>query len=112
MNDSQWYLTIRRYSGNGAPEEIAQRIRDGLLPTLRQEASFRAYYVARIDGGGGIFSATIFDDAATAKGLVGFFLRGLSSGALDEADLGPTTLTAAELATRSFAAIVAGRSAR
>ena len=67
MSDPQWYLTIRRYSGNGAPEEIAQRIRDGLLPTLRQEPSFRAYYVARIDGGGGIFSATLFDDQATAR---------------------------------------------
>jgi quinol monooxygenase YgiN len=67
MSASQWYLTIRRYSGHGAPEEIAQRIREGLLPTLRQEPSFRAYYVARIDGGGGIFSATLFDDQATAR---------------------------------------------
>lgn len=61
MSDAWWYLTIRRYSGTGAPEEIAQRVRDGLLPGLRQEPAFRAYYVARIDGGGGIFSVTVFD---------------------------------------------------
>jgi hypothetical protein len=66
MSDA-WYLTIRRYSGTGAPEEIAQRVREGLLPTLRQEPAFRAYYVARIDGGGGIFSATVFDDQVTAR---------------------------------------------
>jgi quinol monooxygenase YgiN len=67
MSDARWYLTIRKYSGTGAPEEIAQRVRDGLLPTLRQEPAFRAYYVARLDGGGGIFSATVFDDLETAQ---------------------------------------------
>lgn len=61
MSNAWWYLTIRRYSGTGAPEEIAQRVREGLLPDLRQEPAFRAYYVARIDGGGGIFSVTVFD---------------------------------------------------
>ena len=45
---------------------IAQRIREGLLPTLRQEPGFRAYYVARVDGGGGIVSATIFEDEAVS----------------------------------------------
>ena len=98
MSDSQWYLTIRRYSGNGAPEEIAQRIRDGLLPTLRQEPSFRAYYVARIDGGGGIFSATIFDDQATARRINDHVL-GWAGGAL--ADL----LTGAPLITRATVAV-------
>ncbi|MBK1661044.1 hypothetical protein [Paracraurococcus ruber] len=67
MSDALWYLTIRRFSGTGAPEDIAQRVRDGLLPILRAEPGFRAYYVARIDGGGGIFSATIFDDQAAAR---------------------------------------------
>ena len=74
MSDPQWYLTIRRYSGNGAPEEIAQRIREGLLPTLRREPSLRAYYVARIDGGGGIFSATLFDDQQTARRITNHVL--------------------------------------
>lgn len=98
MSDPQWYLTIRRYSGNGAPEEIAQRIRDGLLPTLRQEPSFRAYYVARIDGGGGIFSATIFDDQATARRINDHVL-GWAGGAL--ADL----LTGTPLITRATVAV-------
>jgi hypothetical protein len=98
MSDPQWYLTIRRYSGNGAPEEIAQRIREGLLPTLRQEPSFRAYYVARIDGGGGIFSATIFDDQATARRINNHVL-GWAGGAL--ADL----LTGTPLITRATVAV-------
>ena len=98
MSDSQWYLTIRRYSGNGAPEEIAQRIREGLLPALRQEPSFRAYYVARIDGGGGIFSATIFDDQATARRINDHVL-GWAGGAL--ADL----LTGTPLITRATVAV-------
>ena len=51
----------------------------------------------------------VFDDAATARGLLGFFVRGLACGALDEDDLRSTTLTAAEL-SRSFAEIVAARS--
>ena len=50
-----------------------------------------------------------FDDAATGQGLLGFFLRGLACGALDDADLARTGLTRAELAGRSFAAIVAAR---
>jgi hypothetical protein len=98
MSDPEWYLTIRRYSGNGAPEEIAQRIRDGLLPTLRQEPSFRAYYVARIDGGGGIFSATVFDDQATARRINDHVL-GWAGGAL--ADL----LTGTPLITRATVSV-------
>jgi hypothetical protein len=52
----------------------------------------------------------VFDDAATGQGLLVFFLRGLSCGALDDADLAATTLTKDELRSRSFAAIVAARS--
>ncbi|MDB4946627.1 MAG: hypothetical protein JWP97_6161 [Labilithrix sp.] len=52
----------------------------------------------------------IFDDAATGQGLVEFFLRGVASGALTEADVAATTLTPGELRGRSFAAIVARRS--
>jgi quinol monooxygenase YgiN len=62
MSDAWWYLTIRKYSGTGAPEEIGRRAREGLLPALRQEPGFRAYYAARIDGGGGVFSVSVFDD--------------------------------------------------
>ena len=98
MSETEWYLTIRRYSGSGAPEEIAQRIREGLLPTLRQERSLRAYYVARIDGGGGIFSATIFDDQATARRINDHVL-GWAGGAV--ADL----LTGTPLITRATVAV-------
>lgn len=52
----------------------------------------------------------VFDDAATAQGLLVFFLRGLGCGALDEGDLAATTLTMDELRSRSFADIVASRS--
>ncbi|MFO0600566.1 MAG: phosphoenolpyruvate kinase [Myxococcaceae bacterium] len=54
-------------------------------------------------------SGTSFDDAATGQGLLNFFLRGLGCGALDASDVQATGLTAAELATRSFAKIAAAR---
>lgn len=53
-----------------------------------------------------------FDDAATAQGLLVFFLRGLACGALDEADLAATGLGYDELRSRSFAQIVAARGRR
>jgi hypothetical protein len=51
------------------------RVREGLLPALRQQAGFRAYYAVRFDGGGGVFSVNVFDDldamtAANALALV------------------------------------------
>jgi citrate lyase beta subunit len=51
----------------------------------------------------------VFDDAATGQGLLNYFLRGLSSGAIDEADLAETGLTRDEVALRSFARILAAR---
>jgi citrate lyase beta subunit len=51
----------------------------------------------------------VFDDAATGQGLLNYFLRGLSSGAIDEADLDETGLTRDEVALRSFAKILAAR---
>jgi citrate lyase beta subunit len=51
----------------------------------------------------------IFDDAATGQGLLVFFLRGLSCGALREDDVRATGLTVDELASRSFARIVTAR---
>jgi citrate lyase beta subunit len=53
---------------------------------------------------------SVFDDAATGQGLLNFFLRGISSGALSENDAQAAGLSLGELRTRSFAAIVAGRS--
>jgi citrate lyase beta subunit len=52
----------------------------------------------------------VFDDAATGQGLLNFFLRGINSGALSEAEAGAMIdLTADELRTRSFTKILAGR---
>ena len=51
----------------------------------------------------------VFDDAATGQGLLNFFLRGLSCGALNEEEALQSGLTPAELRTRSFVKILAGR---
>jgi citrate lyase beta subunit len=55
----------------------------------------------------------VFDDAATGQGLLNFFLRGINSGALSEAEAGAMVdLTADELRTRSFTKILRGRKGR
>jgi uncharacterized protein DUF6986 len=51
----------------------------------------------------------VFDDAATGQGLLNFFVRALSSGALTEAEAAETGLTPSELQSRSFVKIIAGR---
>jgi hypothetical protein len=52
----------------------------------------------------------VFDDAATGQGLLNFFLRGLNSGAITEAEaLAMTGLTAEEFRGRSFIKIMEGR---
>jgi citrate lyase beta subunit len=51
----------------------------------------------------------VFDDAATGQGLLNYFLRGLSCGAFTEDEGKLAGLTPAELQTRSFLRILAGR---
>jgi citrate lyase beta subunit len=52
----------------------------------------------------------VFDDAATGQGLLNFFLRGLNSGAITEAEaLELTGLSAEEFRSRSFVTILRGR---
>jgi citrate lyase beta subunit len=52
----------------------------------------------------------VFDDAATGQGLLNFFLRGINSGAITEAEaLRMTGLTADEIRGRSFVKIMRGR---
>jgi citrate lyase beta subunit len=52
----------------------------------------------------------VFDDAATGQGLLNFFLRGINSGAITEAEaLSMTGLTADEFRGRSFVKIMQGR---
>ncbi len=52
----------------------------------------------------------VFDDAATGQGLINYFLRGLSSGCVSLDELETTGLSQAEIETRSFVKILAGRS--
>jgi citrate lyase beta subunit len=52
----------------------------------------------------------VFDDAATGQGLLNFFLRGINSGAITEAEaLAMTGLAAEEFRGRSFVKIMKGR---
>lgn len=51
----------------------------------------------------------VFDDAATGQGLLNYFLRALNSGAVTLDELAVTGLTKEEIATRSFTAILDGR---
>jgi citrate lyase beta subunit len=51
----------------------------------------------------------VFDDAATGQGLLNFFLRALSCGAIGPAEVEAAGLSVDELATGSFAAIVTKR---
>ncbi len=50
-----------------------------------------------------------FDDAATAQGLLNYFLMALNCGAIGEKELVAIGLTKEELAERSFQRIIAGR---
>ncbi len=54
----------------------------------------------------------VFDDAATGQGLLNFFLRGLSCGALTEEEALATGLTHDDLRTRSFVKILEARRTR
>jgi citrate lyase beta subunit len=53
----------------------------------------------------------VFDDAATGQGLLNFFLRGISCGAITEAEAEATGLSLAEIRSRSFLKILQGRKA-
>jgi citrate lyase beta subunit len=52
----------------------------------------------------------VFDDAATGQGLLNYFLRAMNCGAITEAEaVEMSSLTVAELQSRSFAKIMAGK---
>lgn len=53
----------------------------------------------------------VFDDAATGQGLLNYFLRGISCGAVTEDEALATGLTLAEIRGRSFVKILEGRKA-
>lgn len=54
----------------------------------------------------------VFDDAATGQGLLNFFLRGLSSGAISAVEAQATGLTLEEIQGRSFLKILNARKRR
>ena len=54
----------------------------------------------------------VFDDAATGQGLLNFFVRGLSSGAMTLDEARETGLTAEELQGKSFLRILENRTSR
>jgi hypothetical protein len=55
-------------------------------------------------------AGAVFDDAATGQGLLNFFLRAVTCGAMTESEaVDLSGLTIEELRSRSFAAIVEGR---
>jgi citrate lyase beta subunit len=54
----------------------------------------------------------VFDDAATGQGLLNFFLRGMSCGAIAESEALATGLTIAEFQSRSFKKILDGRTGK
>jgi hypothetical protein len=54
----------------------------------------------------------VFDDAATAQGLLNYFLRALNCGAIDISDVAQTGLTREEVNLRSFPKILEQRRAR
>jgi hypothetical protein len=76
--------------------------------TARDAAAARLrHFVARATHA--TLAGDVFDDAATAQGLVNFFLRGVNSGALSPAEIEDTGLTLDELRGRSFARIIEQR---
>ncbi len=54
-------------------------------------------------------SGNIFDDAASAQGLLNFFLRGYNCGAFSEDEINQTGLTSEEIKTKSFIKILESR---
>jgi len=54
----------------------------------------------------------VFDDAATGQGVLNFFLRGLTCGALTEEEALATGLTVEELRSKSFVKVVENRKKR
>ncbi len=54
----------------------------------------------------------VFDDAATGQGLLNFFLRGMTCGALTEEEATITGLTVEELRSKSFVKVLENRKKR
>ena len=60
------YAVIRSFPQMQNVEEAGRLAETGLAPILKQQPGFRAYYVIRLEGGGG-GSISLFDNAENAK---------------------------------------------
>ncbi len=61
------YVVVRRYAGKGdTMDRLAPRVRDGLVPLLRQAPGFRSY-CALASEDGHLVSVSAFDDRPTAE---------------------------------------------
>ena len=93
-----------------APRAAADPLRGGhrVLPRGPREAAerLRRFVDAAAQA---TLLGQVFDDAATGQGLLNYFLRGLSCGALTEAEALATGLTLDELRGRSFVNILNAR---
>jgi hypothetical protein len=61
------YATVRRYEGidKVRSEEVTRKVRDSLLPRLRELPGFGGYYL--IDAGGGVLTSVgLFESSAQA----------------------------------------------
>ena len=82
------------------PGALRRRVR--LLPrrAARQARRLRAFVAQATQA---TRTGQVFDDAATGRGLLNFFVRGVACGALTEAEALATGLSADALSRRAFA---------
>jgi hypothetical protein len=59
------FVVIRKYAAGARADEVARRVGEGLVPILRQQPGFRAYY-AFVGEDGRPVSVSIVDSQATA----------------------------------------------
>lgn len=62
---SAMFVVVRTYAGGGQPEAIARRVGEGLVPVLRQQPGFRAYY-AFVSEDGRPVSVSVCDSRQSA----------------------------------------------
>jgi hypothetical protein len=66
QQENVMYAVIRSFPQMQNVEEAGRLAETGLAPILRQQPGFRAYYVIRLEGGGG-GSISLFDSADNAR---------------------------------------------
>lgn len=111
LSDTQHSLSGGFYQGwDLHPAQLVSRyaaVYAFFIENLPSATKRLANFVAKL--GQATLSGTTFDDAATGQGLLNFFLRGQSCGALTEDEVLTTGLTREELASKSFAVIARNR---